>query len=130
MDPGRFLCCKSEKPDVSFKKLGLGLCMYFKFMKHATIVFMVMALLTLLSIGICFLVSIENGNNLNNNYQSVLFSSTLGAFSSEHLKCQFAKTSNLTTSINFNLECPYGKLNLFGATYTNESSNSLFNCKR
>jgi hypothetical protein len=50
-------------------------------MKHATIVFMIMAFLTLLSIGICFLVSVENGNDAG-NYQGALFSTTLGAFSS------------------------------------------------
>lgn len=134
VDPGRFCCADHTKPDSSFKKLGLGLCLYFKFMKHSTIVFMIISILALISCLICILVGSQNGFNPTSNYQTFLFSTTLGVFSSEHVKCQYQKLSNsssATNSLNISigLSCPYGQIKFIGPTYSTQSSNTLYNCK-
>ncbi len=113
VDPGRFCCANTTKPDSSFQKLGLGLCLYFKFMKHSTIVFLIISILTLMSCLICLLVGNQNGFSPTSNYQTFLFSTTLGVFSSERVKCQYQKLSNssaLNTNLSIALTCPYGQV--------------------
>ena len=57
VDPGNFCCCNTKQPDSSFRKLGLSLCLYFKFMKHSTIAFIFITLLSVVSCLICYLVA-------------------------------------------------------------------------
>jgi hypothetical protein len=128
LDPGRFCCCNTTQPDSAFQKLGLGLCLYFKFLKHSCLVFMIIAIVALLICLTCYLVANQNGFNPTADYQTFLFSTTLGTFSSEHMKCQYQKNPSSGT-VTFNLNCPYGRLNYFGPTYSSQSLNTLYNCK-
>jgi hypothetical protein len=57
VDPGSFCCCTSKQADSSFRKLGMGLCLYFKFMKHSAITFCFITFLTIISCLICYLVA-------------------------------------------------------------------------
>jgi hypothetical protein len=129
VDPGSFCCCDTKQPDSSFRKLGLGLCLYFKFMKHATLVFLIVALLTLLSCLLCYLVATQNGFTPTADYQTFLFSTTLGAFSSEHVKCQYIKLPAAPALVTYSLSCPNGRVSYYGATYSSQSYNNLYNCK-
>ena len=94
MDPGRFLFCKSTPPDSSFERLGLGLCLYFKFIKHIFVVFLVISGMAVFGCGICYGVGSANGFKVGSSLQSIFFSGTMGVFSSEHIKCEYAKVSN------------------------------------
>lgn len=129
VQPGSFYCCKTTTPDSSFKKLGLGLCLYFKFMKHSSVVFMAIAVLTIFSCMICLLVSAQNGFALTADYQTFLFSTTLGAFSAERIKCQYQKLPTTASALDFTINCPYGKVSLIGPVYSTQSLSTLYNCK-
>ncbi len=56
--PGYFCCCKTTKPDASYRKLGLGVCLYFKFLKHSSGILLFMSILAIFSCLICIWVSI------------------------------------------------------------------------
>lgn len=57
VNPGYFCCCKATEPDSSFRKLGLGLCLYFKFSKHSIAILGPIVVLALLAVLICIWVS-------------------------------------------------------------------------
>ena len=97
-------------------------------MKHSFAVLMLIAVLTLLTCAVCYLVATQNSFTTTADYQTFLFATTLGTFSSEHMKCQYQKIPS-SGSVSFTLSCPYGKLNTFGAVYSTQSLNTLYNCK-
>lgn len=128
MTPGYFCCCTTAKPDQSFRKFGLGICLYFKFLKHSMGVITIITTLALFVILACIWVSSQNGFEVGQNYNTFLFSTTLGVFASEHTKCTYSKidnNDNLGNSLTFpyqvstELACPYGRVNYFGAVYSN-----------
>lgn len=84
------------------------------------------ALLTIISCFICYWVSVENDFSTISDYQTFLFSTTLGVFSSEHIKCSYQLKSNAANPVTLN--CPYGRVNFIGTTYSSQSSNTLYNC--
>lgn len=63
------------------------MCLYFKFLKHACCVLLIVAFISLISCLICFLVGAENQFSPTQTYNNFFFSSTLGTFSSERSKC-------------------------------------------
>lgn len=128
VDPGAFLCFRSSLPDASFRKLGLGLCLYFKFIKHASIALLAVSLLALLACSLCVVVGVGNGFNPSLGYNSFFFSTAIGTFSSEHFKCEYAVVS-AAGQASFDLTCPHGQVGLFGAVFSNQSKSSLFNCR-
>jgi hypothetical protein len=98
-------------------------------MKHSSIVFLIIAFFTLMTCVVCYWVAIKNGFTTTVDYQTFLYSTTLGSFSSQHMKCQYQKIPTGGSSVSFTLSCPYGRLNAFGSVYSNQSLNTLYNCK-
>ena len=107
-------------------------------MKHSMGVIFLITLLAILAVLCCIWVSTQNGFNVGQDYSTFLFSTTLGVFASEKVKCSYSKINNNTNLVNnaffpysvaTDLSCPYGKVNYFGATYSNSSSNSIYNCR-
>ena len=120
-------------PGNSFIKFGLAICMYFKFLKHANYYFIFISLLSLTACAVCYYVSMQNGFNVTSDYSTFFFSLGYGTFSSQHVKCNYASIINQQASIS--ASCPYGLVNasvittIIPAVFTNQSKNTLFNCK-
>ena len=108
----------SKPGDRDFVKFGLSICLYFKFLKHSSCVFVSMSMLAVLSCVVCYFVAMQNGIDTLEGYSKFLFSTTYGSFSSEHNKCKYSLlTNNIATySSSFNIRCNAGYINLSGAS--------------
>ncbi len=83
---GAFLCAQRE-PDKSFIKDGLGVCMYFNFLKHSSVYYFIFSFLAIAVIAVCMTVAVQNGSEPLSNYTTFFFSTTYGSFSSSKNKC-------------------------------------------
>jgi hypothetical protein len=134
VEPGYFCCCQSTKPDSSFRKLGLGICLYFKFLKHATFVLTLIVVIAVLATLLCIWIAGQNSTEITQDYNTFLFSTTLGVFAAEHAKCSYSKISNTANPLypyyaSADLNCPYGRVVYFGAVFSNDSSASAYHCR-
>ena len=129
--PGYFCCFKSPQQSSEFMKFGLGICLYFKFLKHSIIFYFFLSLLAVLSCVVCYKVAEQNNVNTVDNYSNFLFATTYGSFSSEHNKCQYSRISNNfgIYQSTFNLKCRRGQLSIFDSVLSKESLDSLYNCR-
>jgi hypothetical protein len=125
--PGRFCCFSSTPPDKVYKSFGLGSCMYFKFVKHLTCFLVFASVLSAFSILLYFLASVESGIDVSDNYQNFIFSGTVGSLSSEAMKCDYSVLDNGKAS--FNLKCNSGVLQIGWFIYSEETLNSIQNCR-
>lgn len=103
------------------------MCLYFKYLKHISFFYLLIGVVSLFSCGACIWVAVDNDFNPLSSLQTFLYSGTMGAFSSEYIHCQYEIVNN--SSVQFQVECPYGMVSIIGATYSNQSSNTLYNCK-
>ena len=92
------------------------MCYYFKFIKHASCFYFFATLLAAVACLVCAMVASRNGFNLTQDYTVFFFSTTVGAFSSEHYKCEYSLIR--ANSATMTLECPYGRIQSFGPVYT------------
>ena len=90
---------------------------------------MFMGLLSLLSCAICYAVAFQSNIETTKTYQNFLFSTTYGAFGANKYQCSYSTLNTTTNEAIFNLNCPSGSINRFQAVFSNESLNSLFNCR-
>lgn len=78
---GRFFCWKTTPPDAVYEDLGLGICLYLKFMKHLVYVLLLLTILSAISMSIFYSIADSNKYNPKLNYQKVLFSLGMGSLS-------------------------------------------------
>jgi hypothetical protein len=118
-------------PDTVYQQFGLGANIYFNFMNHFTWCFIVLSIFSIVALGIAYWVSLQNEINPISNYQVFLFSTTMGSFSSNYMKCKYASKAQvgLGWKAEFLLECPVGQIHEFGPVVSDNSEDSLTNCK-
>jgi hypothetical protein len=102
------------------------MCLYFKFLKHFAVLLMIVSVFALLICLICYMVSVQNQFSITDN-NTIFFSSTLGTFSSERIKCQYSTIS--LNQASFSVSCPYGYIGLYGTVFSSQSENTLYNCQ-
>ena len=107
--PGTFWCCSSTAPDPSFSRFGLAICLYMKFVKHINCVYLLLALLAITSCAVCVAVAVDNNFDPLLDYQTFFYSTSLGAFSSKYMKCDYSTISSNQASLA--MSCPSGKVN-------------------
>jgi hypothetical protein len=78
---GKFFCWKSTPPDHVYEDLGLGICLYLKFMKHLVYVLLLLAILSAISMSIFYSVALSNKYQPGLNYQKIIFSLGVGSLS-------------------------------------------------
>lgn len=81
-----------------------------KFMKHVNCMYLFFSLLALFSIAVCMAVAVDNGFDPLADYTTFFFSTSYGAFSAQHNKCEYSVISS-TNTVSFNPSCPNGKIN-------------------
>ena len=84
---GRFFCWRTNPPDHVYEDLGLGICLYLKFMKHLVCVLLLLTVLSAISMSIFYSIADSNKYQPGLNYQKILFSLGMGSLSLEGIKC-------------------------------------------
>lgn len=84
---GRFFCWRTNPPDHVYEDLGLGICLYLKFMKHLVCVLLLLTILAAISMSIFYSIADSNQYQPGLNYQKTLFSLGMGSLSLEGIKC-------------------------------------------
>lgn len=79
-------------------------------MKHFSFCFIVLGILSFISVGIAYWIALKNEINPISNYQVFFFSTTMGSFSSTYMKCRYASVITVGTNwaTTFQLSCPEG----------------------
>lgn len=106
-----------------------------KFLKHSNWIYVILALLAITSCVVCVAIAKQNGFDPLSNYTTFFYATSYGAFSGQYNKCQYSLIDTVTLQASFDVSCPYGKVNGSVSTTTvpalvsNESQNTLFNCR-
>ena len=93
-------------------------------------------LLAILSCAVCVAVAEDNGFDPLADYTTFFYSTSYGAFSAASNKCQYGLIDTATNQVSFSLSCSHGSLNssvtsnVIPAIVSNESLNSLYNCRQ
>lgn len=125
---GRFFCWSTNPPDHVYEDLGLGICLYLKFMKHFVCVLLLLTVLSAISMSIFYSVAASNQYQPGLNYQKILFSLGMGTLSLEGIKCIH---ENITSSaVQFDLVCPVGNVRVLGPVYAESMFETLQTCKK
>lgn len=100
------------------------MCLYFKFLKHINVLLIPVTLVALILSLICIWITFQNGFDISDDYNSFLFSTTLGSFAAEKIKCSYSKITGQNNTlypfrVGTSLSCPYGQVNYFGAVFSN-----------
>jgi hypothetical protein len=82
-----------------------------KFVKHANWIYLFLSILAITSVAVCISVAVDNGFAPLTNYTTFFYSTSFGAFSAQHNKCQYALINTTTQQASLNMSCPYGKVN-------------------
>ncbi len=78
---GRFFCWSSTPPNYVYEDLGLGICLYLKFMKHLVYVLLILTVLSAITMSIFYSIADSNKYQPGLNYQKALFSLGVGSVS-------------------------------------------------
>ena len=101
-------------------------------MKHFTCCFILYAVLSVISVGLCYFVSMSNNVNPSSNYQEFFFSTTMGSFSALNFNCKYSQRNSSISanySYNFDLKCPAGSIYEYGPVLTTNSEATISSCK-
>lgn len=78
-------------------------------MKHFSLCFLVLGLISVISIGLCYYITMSNGIDPLSNYQVFFYATTMGAFSSSNANCRY-QMPNMLSNYVFTLNCPVGEI--------------------
>ncbi|CDW83214.1 UNKNOWN [Stylonychia lemnae] len=99
-------CCTKNSRKSDFSRYGIGIVLYFQFLKHMTIVFCLMALLSIPAYIFFFSGNSADTSNYS-NLKYILAAFSLGNIGQSQIACNSAQVSDG----GINLYCPIGSLN-------------------
>ena len=95
--------------------------MYVKFLKHLACFLCFVGILSLISIGMYYIVSIDLEFPITENYENFIFAGTTGIMASQFSKCRYGsiEPDGANFKVDFSVYCAEGKVNYLGIVFSN-----------
>ncbi|CAD8102239.1 unnamed protein product [Paramecium sonneborni] len=109
-------CCSSEKTEQDFIQFGVGINLYFRFLKKIGYYFMIFTFLSIPQLLFSILSYVGSKSRDSSNYFDFLMATTIGSTSLNNKDCQIQYFDTFDFSVEFNLVCDSG--NLAGSSFS------------